>query len=211
MASIRPSDRGCRKFWIVKSIMNHLASSFTFVRYVFFPLFGGFKWFFWLFPFLWSGSSIVAMHMDIPSPNQVIKVKGVFKDTSKGVYSRTGHYSMRIVDAKGNNYSCSCEASGYFNCLSPKKSEHQRLLKLLHGKAGELWLYPDHVLFSGSNACYQISDESVIYRTFEKSVKDYTNAKSDIGVYTVWLWLILIFLVIAVRVAMFTTEPMAVK
>lgn len=177
-----------------------------FLRYVFGPLFLGVGLLLWILVPLALGPSIATIRMDIPSRDQVIKISGKFVDSSKGSRRGVGRFPVVIVDSAGKSHRCNCEAGGDASCLSPDRWEHTRLLKQLAGKQGELWMYPATAYFGKSHACYQIADNTTIYRSFDKSVAEYTRAKSGIGVYTVWLWLALIVCVVIVRIAMFTTE-----
>jgi len=177
-----------------------------FLAYVLNPLFGGFRWFFWLIPFLWLGDSYVAMQMEIPPIDRLIKVRGKFIDTSKGKYSKTGDFSVAVLDAAGVRHSCDCSASGWVNCLSLKRSENKKMLKALDKKNGEIWMYPHGTFYGNGYACYQISDEASIYRSYEKSVAEYSDAKHGIGVYTIWFLLVIMFGSIVVRIVMFTTR-----
>lgn len=201
-----------------------------FIAFVFSPLFMKGRWVYWPLLFLivmMMGNAITAIRMDIPNLEQVNRVAGKFVDTSKG-HSRTGLYSMQIIDSSGVTHGCNCEPLGSSNCLGRKPSDHAEIrdqldakllggrnlhkavIKWLAGKDGEIWMYPNRSLFGTRNSCYQISSNGLTLLSFEQSVQNYTEAKHGIGVYSFWfivLWALIVSLFyLIVRISLYFAE-----
>jgi len=197
-----------------------------FFSFIFGPLFTNGRWAAWVLALLLlmaMGSIITAIRMEIPSREQVIKIKGTFLDTSKGYTSRAGRYSIGITDTNRNIYKCSCVPLANEKCLgrraqdhseimsqlyleiTKKYSVHKAMLKWLDGKEVEVWMYPNRSVFGYEYSCYQISDSTRIHLSFEKSVEEYTKAKSEVDVYLFCLillsasLLILIFVIVRIN------------
>lgn len=193
------------------------------LHFVFSPLFVKGRWVIWglgaLIFLMLFGNTITAIRMEIPSSAQVIKVRGTFIDTSKGHSSKTGLYSIGIIDDQGVFHKCSCEPLAHSNCLGRRESDHREvkhllnpeilekygthkaMLKWLDGKQGELWMYPNRSLLGGQFSCYQIASEVNIHRSYERSVEEYSRAKNGIDVYLLWLVTFLGSIVIAIYIA----------
>ena len=188
--------------------MRFLSRFFQYLAFVFFPLFAKGRWFIWfllLLILMFLGNSITAIRMEIPSRDQVTKIKGIFVDSSRGVHSRTGMYPMMISDKSGVRHKCDCVPLRYSNCLGRTPSDHaeirdqldeetlkrttlhKAMIKWLDGKQGEMWVYPNRSLIGTNYSCYQIMDDTRIYRSYERSVEEYRQSKYAIGVYLVWL------------------------
>jgi hypothetical protein len=176
--------------------------------YVVTPLLVRGRWVIWvlvaMFLMMMFGPATTAIRMDIPSGKQVIKVAGIFFDTSTG-YRKGALYSMGIVDDQGRRYRCSCDPLPSTNCLDERMSVYEdierlldpkilkeygtqkAMIKWLAGKRGEIWMYPNRSLLGTKYSCYQISDDTDIYRSLEQSIKEYSRRKHGIDVYLFWL------------------------
>lgn len=210
--------------------MGLLTKLTGFIVFVFGPLFLKGRWVYWPLLFLivmMMGNAITAIRMDIPNLEQVNRVAGTFVDTSKG-YSRTGLYSMQIIDSSGVPHRCNCEPLGDSNCLGRKPSDHAEIrdqldaevlkkytlqkavVKWLAGKDGEIWMCPNRSWFGTSNSCYQISSNGLTLLSFEQSVQNYTEAKHGIGVYSFWfivLWALIVSLFyLIIRISLYFAE-----
>lgn len=176
--------------------------------FMFAPLLMNGRWVIWflaglIFVMLF-GNAITATRMEIPSKENLKKISGIFLDTSKG-YTKGNLYPIAITDSQGNTHKCSCEPLAYPNCLGRQKSDHSEIkqfldtevlekygtykamIKWLNGKPGEVWMYPNRSLLGGQFSCYQIADSSHIYRSYERSIEEYLQAKNGIDVYLFWL------------------------
>lgn len=171
--------------------------------------------------------SITAIRMNIPTIENVRRISGEFLDTTGG-YSRTGLYSIGIIDASGVIHECNCEPLWHSNCLttdSPgyldvrdqldaeilkNNTPHKALVNWLSGKHGEVWMYPNQAFFRPKNSCYKIAYETHLFLDFEQSIQDYTEAKTGLGVYFILilapLTLLVFIIFIFVRTFIFLTD-----
>lgn len=191
------------------------------------PLFTKGRWLAWgllALMLMLMGNTITAVRMEIPSPEKVHRVNGKFVDTTK-IYSQTGLFSIAIQDDIGNVYKCSCEPLARSNCLGRNESDHAEIRNQLNpeviskytlhkatiiwlsGRRGELWMHPNRSFFGSPYSCYKISTNGYTLRSFEQSVRDYTEAKKEFSVYaflflsTSILLALSVFLII--RISMF--------
>jgi hypothetical protein len=196
-----------------------------FLLFVFGPLIFNGRWLIWILALLglmMMGNTITAIRMEIPNIEKVNRIAGKFVDTAQG-YRKGALYDIGIMDRSGIIHKCDCEPSGYSNCLGRKPSDHAEILdqldaevlkkyvtqkaivKWLDGEYGEVWMYPNRSIFSGSqNSCYQISSDTHILQSFEQSVREYSKVKNGINVYLFWLivlsgaFFLLIFVILRV-------------
>lgn len=171
------------------------------------PLFINGRWLLWFFGALclmMFGDAIEAAGMEIPTRDQVIKIKGVFQDTSRGYAGKSGGRGIKIRDTNGVVYGCSCAPLGNSNCLGRRWRDHaevvdqldsnlvekyglnKAMLRWLAAKPGEVWLYPRDGLFGSRNSCYKIADEVRVYRSFDQAVREYEEVKNGLDVYFIW-------------------------
>ncbi|MFN8990432.1 MAG: hypothetical protein ACK532_08775 [Acidobacteriota bacterium] len=187
-----------------------------FLSFVFGPLFVKGRWFFWILGLLllmMVGNVITAIRMEIPSIENVHRIKGKFVDLHKG-YSKGVLFSIGIVDDSGKVHQCNCEPLGDSNCLGRKPSDYadiqdqldpellkrydpqKAIVRWLKKKDGELWMYPNRSFFGNPNSCYQISTGPHTLLSFEWSFQQYSRAKNGINVYLFWLYTVFLTVVL---------------
>lgn len=190
-----------------------------FIIYVFGPLFKNGKWLIWflfIIIFMMFSNAINAFLMHIPTEDEVIKIKGSFVDTSSGYSSKSGLYSIKIISSDGFEYSCNCEPLGNSNCLGRRPGDHsgkihdldqnilnrsgthKALLNHISNKYGELWMYHNNSVIGSNFSCYKIFDKDTVYRSYEKSVEEYTNYKNSYTTRIYFLVAALIFILSAI-------------
>lgn len=194
------------------------------------PLFTKGRWLAWgllALILMLMGNTITAVRMEIPSPEEVHRVNGKFVDTTT-IYSRTGLFSIGIQDDIGNIYKCSCEPLVRSNCLGRNASDHAEIRNQLNpeviskytlhkatiiwlsGRRGEVWMYPNKSFFGSPYSCYKISTNGYTLRSFEQSVRDYTEAKKGFSVHAFLFLSASILLALSVflifRISMFRRE-----
>lgn len=153
-----------------------------------------------------------AIAMNIPAKEQALRVKGIFYDASKDYSNRRGSYPITIIASDGVKYQCSCVPIGSGDCLTRHRVDSEEIrgkldakflknhnfqhamIKWLDGKSGEVWLYPTGVFGGAANACYQISDDSRMYMSFDQSVEEYSKAKTGLDVFVFWVVLFFVFI-----------------
>ena len=159
------------------------------IFYLFEPLVSKGRWILWIFGMLiflvLFGNILAAIKMNIPSEGQVVKITGIFSDASSKKYSKGQFYSVDIIDDYGVMHKCICDSLPNSNCLDGRTKAQQEILGLLddrileeygthkaivtwlNGNRGQVWMYPEAGLFGAKNICYQISDMSRTYISYE--------------------------------------------
>lgn len=168
------------------------------------------------------GDVVTAIRMEIPSIENVHRVKGRFFDTTVKGYSRSVLFDIGIMDSNGKVHRCDCAPLHDSNCLGRKPSDYadiqdqldpellkkydpqEAIVRWLKNKDGELWMYPNRSFFGNPNSCYQISTDTHTLLSFEWSVQQYSRAKNGINVYLFWLYsvfltvILLLYLIVRV-------------
>lgn len=159
---------------------------------------------FFLLIFNGMNNTITATRMEIPSIEKVIRISGIFVDTGK-TYRRGSLFDIGIMDKQGVVHRCNCEPLDYSNCLGREPADYAQIpnkldtkildsrglqtaiVHWLAGQSGEIWMYPNNSFWPTKRySCYKISSNSLVLRSFEQSVREYSQIKNGTSVYLLW-------------------------
>jgi hypothetical protein len=185
-------------------LMRFLNTSWiaSFLHYVFRPLTNPLVIFILLVWFFASVPYFNAYRMNIPKANDLMLVVGILVDNTKHAY-KTNSFGVEVLDVNRDKHYCNCEPGGTPNCFSSSNRANAEKIQALAGKNVVVWMFPSKSIVGAEFACYEVSDEYRVYRSYEQSVNEYRNAKNSIGVIIALLSLFCIVGLLCVRAVIF--------